>query len=455
MEVASTLIQIDTSYAREHLSATTISQAEQDALKAVQTLRTNSGRGSKFLGWKNLPHELLDSSICNRIKKVADRLRSECVYIVCIGIGGSYLGGKAVIEGLSDYFSNYRQPKLGDPQILFAGQNISSDYLHDLMDLLGSDPFGIICISKSGTTTEPAIAFRLLHQYLIARDGQEIAKRRIVAITDQKEGALLRLSVKQGYETFVIPDNVGGRFSVLTPVGLLPIASAGFDIEALIRGAYEVADSYNRTLNPLETPAVQYAIVRQAAYRERASSEVLVSFEPRLGSLGLWWMQLFGESEGKEHKGLLPLALTYTTDLHSMGQWIQQGPRNIIETMVVVDRPRDVITIPIDGQDLDGLNYLAGEAVHYVNEQAHLGTLLAHKDGGIPVIQILMPQVDAKTLGAFIYTMEYAVAVSGYMMGINPFDQPGAEDYKHNMFALLAKPGFEKETEEIRQHLHQ
>jgi len=213
MEVASTLIQIDTSYAREHLSATTISQAEQDALKAVQTLRTNSGRGSKFLGWKNLPHELLDSSICNRIKKVADRLRSECVYIVCIGIGGSYLGGKAVIEGLSDYFSNYRQPKLGDPQILFAGQNISSDYLHDLMDLLGSDPFGIICISKSGTTTEPAIAFRLLHQYLIARDGQEIAKRRIVAITDQKEGALLRLSVKQGYETFVIPDNVGGRFS--------------------------------------------------------------------------------------------------------------------------------------------------------------------------------------------------------------------------------------------------
>jgi glucose-6-phosphate isomerase len=322
------------------------------------------------------------------------------------------------------------------------------------MDLVVDKPFGIVNISKSGTTTEPAIAFRMLSQYLVARDGREVAKRRIVAITDKKRGALRRLADEQGYDTFVIPDNVGGRFSVLTPVGLLPIALAGFDIEALLQGARETALLYSSTEHPLATPAVQYAVTRQAAYRERAVSEVLVAFEPRLSALGQWWMQLFGESEGKEGKGLLPLSLTYTTDLHSMGQWIQQGPHNILETMIVVDRPRDTITIPTDEQNLDGLNYLAGETMHHVNEQAHLGTLLAHEDGGVPVLQLQLPQIDARTIGAFIYTMEYAVAVSGYMMGINPFDQPGVEDYKRNMFALLAKPGFESETKAMRQRLN-
>jgi len=358
------------------------------------------------------------------------------------------------MEALGDHFSTHRKPELGHPQVLFAGNNISSDYLHDLMNLVVDKPFGIVNISKSGTTTEPAIAFRMLSQYLVARDGQEVAKRRIVAITDKKRGALRRLADEQGYDTFVIPDNVGGRFSVLTPVGLLPIALAGFDIEALLQGASDTALLYRSTEHPLETPAVQYAVTRQAAYRERAVSEVLVAFELRLNAIGQWWMQLFGESEGKEGKGLLPLSLTYTTDLHSMGQWIQQGPHNILETMIVVDTPRDTITIPTDEQNLDGLNYLAGETMHYVNEQAHLGTLLAHEDGGVPVLQLQLPQIDARTIGAFIYTMEYAVAVSGYMMGINPFDQPGVEDYKRNMFALLAKPGFESETKAMRQRLN-
>lgn len=323
------------------------------------------------------------------------------------------------------------------------------------MDLVVNKPFGIINISKSGTTTEPAIAFRLLSQYLVARDGFEAAQKRIVAITDKKRGALRRLATEQGYDSFVIPDDVGGRFSVLTPVGLLPIALAGFDIKALLSGANEMAELHSQARHPLDTPAVQYAMMRQAAYREQASSEVLVSFEPRLAALGQWWMQLFGESEGKEGRGLLPLSLTYTTDLHSMGQWIQQGPRSILETMIVVDKPRDIISIPSDEQDLDDLNYLADTTMHYVNEQAHLGTLLAHEDGGIPVLQIRLPQIDARTVGAFIYMMEYAVAISGYMMGVNPFDQPGVEDYKRNMFALLAKPSFEDETKAIRQRLNQ
>lgn len=454
MKRAASLIQIDTTHAQAHLSPETIRQAEQEALVAIQTLHTGSGAGSDFLGWLTLPEEMLERDLYKQIQAVADRLRQECLYIICIGIGGSYLGGKAVIEALGDHFSTHRKPELGYPQVLFAGNNISSDYLHDLMDLVVDKPFGIVNISKSGTTTEPAIAFRMLSQYLVARDGQEVAKRRIVAITDKKRGALRRLADEQGYDTFVIPDNVGGRFSVLTPVGLLPIALAGFDIEALLQGARDTAFLYSSTEQPLETPAVRYAVTRQAASWECAVGEVLVAFEPRLSALGQWWMQLFGESEGKEGKGLLPLSLTYTTDLHSMGQWIQQGPRNILETMIVVDTPRDTITIPTDEQNLDGLNYLAGETMHYVNEQAHLGTLLAHEDGGVPVMQLQLPQIDARTIGAFIYTMEYAVAVSGYMMGINPFDQPGVEDYKRNMFALLAKPGFESETKAMRQRLN-
>lgn len=454
MKTAASLIQIDTTHAQAHLSPETIRQAEQEALVAIQTLHTGSGAGSDFLGWLTLPEEMLERDLYKQVQAVADRLRQECLYIICIGIGGSYLGGKAVIEALGDHFSTHRKPELGHPQVLFAGNNISSDYLHDLMDLVVDKPFGIVNISKSGTTTEPAIAFRMLSQYLVARDGQEVAKRRIVAITDKKRGALRRLADEQGYDTFVIPDNVGGRFSVLTPVGLLPIALAGFDIEALLQGARDTALLYSSTKQPLETPSVQYAVTRQAASWECAVGEVLVAFEPRLSALGQWWMQLFGESEGKEGKGLLPLSLTYTTDLHSMGQWIQQGPRNILETMIVVDTPRDTITIPTDEQNLDGLNYLAGETMHYVNEQAHLGTLLAHEDGGVPVLQLQLPQIDARTIGAFIYTMEYAVAVSGYMMGINPFDQPGVEDYKRNMFALLAKPGFESETKAMRQRLN-
>lgn len=454
MKRAASLIQIDTTHAQAHLSPETIRQAEQEALAAIQTLHTGAGAGSDFLGWLTLPEEMLERDLYKQVQAVADRLRQECLYIICIGIGGSYLGGKAVIEALGDHFSTHRKPELEHPQVLFAGNNISSDYLHDLMDLVVDKPFGIVNISKSGTTTEPAIAFRMLSQYLVARDGQEVAKRRIVAITDKKRGALRRLADEQGYDTFVIPDNVGGRFSVLTPVGLLPIALAGFDIEALLQGARDTAFLYSSTEQPLETPAVQYAVTRQAASWECAVGEVLVAFEPRLSALGQWWMQLFGESEGKEGKGLLPLSLTYTTDLHSMGQWIQQGPRNILETMIVVDTPRDTITIPTDEQNLDGLNYLAGETMHYVNEQAHLGTLLAHEDGGVPVMQLQLPQIDARTIGAFIYTMEYAVAVSGYMMGINPFDQPGVEDYKRNMFALLAKPGFESETKAMRQRLN-
>lgn len=454
MKRATSLIQIDTTHAQAHLSPEAIRQAEQDALVAIQTLHTGSGAGSDFLGWLTLPEEMLERDLCKRVQAVADRLRQECLYIICIGIGGSYLGGKAVIEALGDHFSTHRKPELGRPQVLFAGNNISCDYLHDLMDLVVDKPFGIVNISKSGTTTEPAIAFRMLSQYLVARDGQEVAKQRIVAITDKKRGALRRLADEQGYDTFVIPDNVGGRFSVLTPVGLLPIALAGFDIEALLQGARDTALLYSSTEHPLETPAVQYAVTRQAASWECAVSEVLVAFEPRLSALGQWWMQLFGESEGKEGKGLLPLSLTYTTDLHSMGQWIQQGPRNILETMIVIDTPRDTITIPTDEQNLDGLNYLAGETMHYVNEQAHIGTLLAHEDGGVPVLQFQLPQIDARTIGAFIYTMEYAVAISGYMMGINPFDQPGVEDYKRNMFALLAKPGFESETKAMRQRLN-
>ena len=423
-----------------------------EAEKSLRTLYEGTGAGNDFLGWLHLPSSITDAHLTD-IEQTAERLRA-CQAVVVIGIGGSYLGARAVIEALTDSFDALRTgADRTHPVILYAGNQIGEDYLSELCDLLRGRDFGIINISKSGTTTEPAIAFRILRSLLEENVGAAAAKERIVAVTDRARGALRTLADREGYKTYVIPDDVGGRYSVLTPVGLLPIAVAGIDIRALVRGAVELERAVGPDVPFDRNPALRYAAARQTLYRSGKKIEILANFHPKLHYVGEWWKQLYGESEGKDHRGLFPAAVDLTTDLHSMGQWIQQGERTIFETVVSIDAPERTLSVPTDADNLDGLNYLAGRRVDEINKMAELGTRLAHASGGVPNIRVSIPRLTADHLGGLLYFFEAACGISGYLSGVNPFDQPGVEAYKTNMFALLDKPGFEAESRAIRAQL--
>ena len=415
--------------------------------KAQQMLEQGTGAGNDFLGWLTLPEDIRVQ--LGDIQQTADLLRRECEVIVCIGIGGSYLGAKAVIDALSNSFAWLKQDK---PQIVYAGQNIGEDYLYELQELLKDKRFGIISISKSGTTTEPALAFRLLKTQLEQQQGKAAAKDLIVCITDKARGALRTLATQEGYKTFVIEDNIGGRFSVLSPVGLLPIACAGFDIVKLIDGAQRMQKVCSS--NSFEdNPAAQYAAARNALYKSGKKVEMLVNFNPKLHNISEWWKQLYGESEGKDGKGIFPASVDFTTDLHSMGQYIQDGERHLFETVISVEKPNHEVLFPHNDANLDGLNFLAGKRVDEVNKMAQLGTMLAHVDGGVPNLKIEIERLDEYCLGQLIYFFERACGISGYLLGVNPFNQPGVEAYKKNMFALLDKPGYETESKAIKARL--
>jgi glucose-6-phosphate isomerase len=439
-------IQVSNSSVLGTVGTDKIEALQPAAKSAVAKLENGTGAGNDFLGWLHLPSSINKAAL-DDIEASATLLRKNCEYVVAIGIGGSYLGAKAVIEALSDSFAAYKPAK--GAKVLFAGNNIGEDYLHDLIDLLKGHDFGIIVISKSGTTTEPAIAFRLLKDMLEAQVGKAEASRRIIAITDARKGALRNLATQEGYKTFVIPDNVGGRFSVLTPVGLLPIAVAGYDIKALVAGAVEM----EKATASDDNIAVTYAKTRNALYRSGKKIEILVNFNPRLHFFSEWWKQLYGESEGKDHKGIFPASVDDTTDLHSMGQWIQDGERSIFETVLTVKNQQNSVVIPSDKADLDGLNYIAGKRVDEVNKMAELGTRLAHVDGGVPNLLITIPELTEQYIGQLIYFFEKACGVSGYILDVNPFNQPGVEAYKKNMFALLNKPGYEKESKAIQEKI--
>lgn len=430
-----------------------LEQRKEEVMAVMDTIHEGTGKGNDFLGWLHLPSSI-DSKQLDAIEASAKVLREHCDVVVCIGIGGSYLGTKAVVEALNSSFDMLTPlENRKNPVLLYAGNNIGEDYLFELLEYLQDKSFGLINISKSGTTTEPAIAFRLLKKLLEDKVGQQEAAKRIVAITDQTKGALRTLADKEGYQTFVIPDNVGGRFSVLTPVGLLPIAVAGFDIRQLVAGAAAQEKATDRTVSFEDNLAAQYAVARNTLYNKGKKIEILVNFHPKMHYIGEWWKQLFGESEGKEHKALFNAAVDFTTDLHSMGQWIQEGERSIFETVISIEEPDHKVIIPSDTKNLDGLNYLAGKRVDYVNKMAELGTQVAHVDGGVPNIRITMPKLNEYYIGELFYFFEKACAISGYLLDVNPFNQPGVEAYKKNMFALLEKPGFEEASKAIREKL--
>ena len=410
-----------------------------EILAAKNHLLTGDAAGNDFLGWVNLP-ENLDTAMLARLKEDVSRLSTKSRLLVVIGIGGSYLGARMVIEALqSEFASMVRSEK---PYIVYAGHTLGEDYYSQLLSLLDHEDYSICVISKSGTTTEPAVAFRIVKAHLENKYGREEAAKRIVAITDEHRGALHDIAVQEHYPTYVIPDNVGGRFSVLTPVGLLPIAMAGYDIDRMLAGARDMRNLCIND-NTLEgNPALMYAAVRNTLYRKGLKVEMLVSCQPNLRYLAEWWKQLYGESEGKEHKGLLPHSLSITTDLHSMGQYMQQGERLMMETMIRVRKPNATVSIPTDDKNLDGINYLTNKSLTEINDCASEGTIKAHVDGGVPVVEITVDRIDEYTLGQLIYFFEFACGVSGYTLGVNPFDQPGVEAYKRNMFHLLGKPGF-------------
>ena len=418
------------------------------AQAANALLQSGEGAGNDFLGWVHLPSSITEAEIA-QIQAAAERLRSKADLVICIGIGGSYLGAKAVLEAMSDPFQLLRKEQQ-NPTVVFAGQNISEDYIHSLMEASAEHSIGAIVISKSGTTTEPAIAFRLIKAEIEKRYGKQEAAQRIVAVTDKARGALKTLATNEGYETFVIPDDVGGRFSVLTPVGLLPLAVAGVDIAALVRGAQQMEAATADTVAFDENPAAIYAATRNTLYNDGKKIEILGSYEPRLQYVNEWWKQLYGESEGKQGKGIFPASVTLTADLHSMGQYIQEGERTLFETIISVAAPDHEVKIEADAENLDGLNYLAGKRISEVNRMAELGVQLAHVDGGVPNIRIEIPAVDAEAIGGLLYFFEKACGISGYILGVNPFDQPGVEAYKKNMFALLEKPGYEEATKAIK-----
>ncbi len=414
-----------------------LNSVKDETVKCYKDLVNASGKGSDFIGWLDLPSDITKEEI-QALEDTAYYLRRKSDIIVVVGIGGSYLGARAVLEALRHNFS-YLKKNENLPQVVFAGQNISEEYLADLLEVLEDRKFTVVVISKSGTTTEPAIAFRLLKNLAEKKFGREVAANRIVAITDKSKGALKGLAVKEGYKTFVIPDDVGGRFSVLSPVGLLPIACGGYNIKELIKGAEEMETLLKGKEKFEENPAMLYAAARNLLYRNGKSTEILTSFSPQLFYFVEWWKQLYGESEGKEGKGIFPAGTIFSTDLHSMGQFIQDGARNIFETNIWVEKPAKQLLIPSDESNLDELNYIAGKNINYVNEKAMLGTMQAHKDGGVPSITISIPALNEKILGGLMYFFEFACAVSGYMLGVNPFDQPGVEAYKKNMFKLLGK----------------
>jgi glucose-6-phosphate isomerase len=426
--------------------------AFQKELNVVHPMLFNKkGKGNDFLGWLDLPSGITEDEIV-RIENEAQRLKSMSDVVVVIGIGGSYLGARALLEATKHSFSHMLKEQ-DNPEIIYAGHHISQDYLQDLTEVLDQKNYSIIVISKSGTTTEPAIAFRLLKNHLDAKYGGKEAKKRIVAITDKERGALKKLATEEGYPTYVVPDDVGGRYSVLSPVGLLPVACGGFDIRALIKGAKEMEELIKSTPDMEKNPAAKYAAVRNILYRKGKAVEFMVNYLPSLYYITEWWKQLYGESEGKQNRGILPHGVSFTTDLHSMGQYIQDGLRVIFETTLSVEKTKHKINIPEDDANLDGLNYIAGKDLQYVNKMAELGTTLAHVDGNVPNMHIRIPEITPYYLGQLIYFFEAGCALSGYILDVNPFDQPGVEDYKRNMFALLGKPGFEAETKAIQERI--
>lgn len=445
-------ISLDITKATQFLKPGTI-EAYEGKVKAVQeALENGTCPGNDFLGWLHLPSSITPAFL-DEVQACANTLREKCEVVVVAGIGGSYLGARAVIEALGNSFAWLVNDKK-NPVILFAGNNIGEDYLAELTDYLKDKKFGVINISKSGTTTETALTFRLLKKQCEAQRGKEEAKDVIVAITDAKKGAARTCADKEGYKSFIIPDNVGGRFSVLTPVGLLPIACAGFDIKALVQGAADMEKATGKDVALQENIAAQYAVVRHALYREMDKKiEIIVNFQPKLHFIGEWWKQLYGESEGKDHLGIYPAACDFTTDLHSMGQWIQEGERSIFETVISVEQPNKKMLFPKDEENLDGLNFLAGKRVDEVNKMAELGTRLAHVDGGVPNIRISLPELNEYYIGQLLYFFEIACGISGNLLGVNPFNQPGVEAYKKNMFALLNKPGYEAESKAIQERL--
>ena len=443
------MLNFDYSKAEKFVSAEEIQNMKAAVETAVGTLENGTGAGNDFLGWVKLP-ENYDKEEFERIKKSADKIKSDSDVLVVVGIGGSYLGARAAIEMLTDTFYNLRSDRK-TPQVLFAGNSISSTYLADLLDYVKDKDFSVNIISKSGTTTEPAIAFRMLRGLLIEKYGEQEAKKRIYATTDSCRGALKEFSDKEGYETFVIPDDVGGRFSVLTAVGLLPIAAAGINVDDIMRGAHDAMKEYEKPYD--ENDCYKYAAVRNILNRKGKSVEIMVNYEPSLVYFSEWWKQLFGESEGKDNRGIFPASCSFSTDLHSMGQFIQDGTRLMFETVLKVDKPVRDVTIPYDEENVDKLNFLADKSVDYVNTNAFCGTLLAHTDGNVPNLVLNVPKIDAYNFGWLVYFFEKACGVSGYVLGVNPFNQPGVEAYKKNMFALLGKPGYEDLKGELESRL--
>ena len=433
-------IKINTEHLRQYITDAELQKMLPEVLAAKKTLVDGTGKGNDFLGWVDLP-EQVDAELLSSVKKEVARLAPISKVFVVIGIGGSYLGARAVIEALQSEFAAALPSQY--PFLVYAGHTLSEDYYHQLLSLLDANDYSVAVISKSGTTTEPAVAFRIVKAHLEQKYGIAEAAKRIVAITDARKGALHDIAMQEKYPSYVIPDNVGGRFSVLTPVGLLPIAMAGLDIDALLQGARDMRKIClgNDTLEG--NPALLYAAIRNVLYRKGKKVEMLVNFLPSLRYFSEWWKQLYGESEGKEGKGILPHSLSFTTDLHSMGQYMQQGERMMFETVIHVEKPSNKVSIPTDEQNLDGINYLTNKTLTEINHNAELGTITAHRNGGVPIMQMVVPNLDAYWLGQMIYMFEFACGVSGYMLGVNPFDQPGVEAYKKNMFTLLGKPGYE------------
>lgn len=445
-------ISLDYSKALNFFGKHEIENLKEFAMKAHSMIHEKTGAGSDFLGWVNLPTNY-DKEEFDRIKKAAQKIKEDSDILLVIGIGGSYLGARAVIEALGHSFRNeLSKEKRKYPKIFYVGNNISSRYMTDLIEALEGRDFSINVISKSGTTTEPALAFRIFKEVLEKKYGKEGAASRIYSTTDKSKGALITLSKNEGYETFVIPDDVGGRFSVFTAVGLLPIAAAGFNIDLLMSGAKDAEDDYS--VSDIEkNDAYMYAILRNIMLKRGKNIEILVNYEPSLHYVSEWWKQLYGESEGKDNRGIFPAAVDFSTDLHSMGQYVQEGRRNLFETVLNVREVEKHLTVKAEKEDLDGLNYLEGKTVDFVNKQAFQGTLLAHTDGEVPNFIINIPKLDEYHIGYLLYFFEKACAMSGYLLGVNPFDQPGVEAYKKNMFALLGKPGFEVEREELLKRL--
>ncbi len=442
-------LKLDISNVYPFVAKDTVYGYSHEVQEHLRALHEKTAAGSDFLGWVDLPSQISDKEI-REIEERAAFLRERADVIVVVGIGGSYLGAKAIVSAMGNDFGEFSDRT---PRVIFAGQNIGEDYLHELLDILDRKSFAIIVISKSGTTTEPAIAFRLLKSHLEKKVGPQKAKDLIVAITDKEKGALRKLADQSGYKTFVIPDDVGGRYSVLTPVGLLPIASAGLDIRRFVEGAGSMQQATGQDIPFEDNPSALYAAARNALYRKGRTTEILANYNSRLVYFSEWWKQLYGESEGKDGKGIFPASVNFTADLHSMGQYIQEGLRNLLETVLSVRTTDRKLTIPEDRENLDGLNFLAGKRIDQVNKMAELGTLLAHVDGGVPNIRIEIPEIEEFHLGELVYFFEKACGISGYMLGVNPFDQPGVEAYKKNMFALLEKPGYEPESKAIKKRL--